>query len=489
MSSDPRLGDADQKPKNTRPQGVDPECYASAPPITTPPRQYRQVEQRRKREELSPWRGEPRAPEVGHFQATAADVKPDIGTMAAAGPSSTHVRRNTPPASPPSRRSSTSAQGSPEPPEDNKVPWIAPGRRPTMVAAPNPRRLTSPARPASSPPRLYGPAPVHSRPTPSSVDSTLLRMPRAPRETQNEFGRCVDSLQRLSGVRAVIVVANDTSTSSSSSNSTIEEERSLSSFSGMSVEDWEAQQEEEEDFYDLDGNWEEEPDTTGATAPSRTGRSTEPRRAWREMDEEPEYGFGERLTPSRLQTRGRSPTLLQQMAATQSVRIANISATARSPSPRRPGPGTPSRSGRRPTPSSADGRRSNTLREMAEQQQRRSRRSATVTTPSYRGRFGDGMVPVIVIPPGERSLAETAARIAPRPYRTTSGGRRTSETESPGSGRRPSTSSATQARSTRTSSRAQNDADGGRQSEEPTGSSVSRATAAGRSSRGTPRTL
>ena len=257
----------------------------------------------------------------------------------------------------------------------------------------------------------------------------------------------------------------------------------------MSVEDWEAQQEEEEDFYDLAGNWEAEPDTAGATAPARSGRSTQPRHSWRELDEEPEHAFGERMTPSRLQVRASTPTLLQQMAATQSVRVANVRATARSPSPRRPGTGTTSRSGRRPTPSSADGRRSNTLREMAEQQQRRSRRSATVTTPSYRGRFGDGMVPVIVIPPGERSAAESAARIAPRPYRTTSGGRRTSETESPGSGRRLSTAGTSHARSTRTSSRAQDDADGSRPSEEPTGSSISRATAAGRSSRGTPRTL
>ena len=100
MSSNLRPEDVEPESKNNRPQEVDPECYASAPPITTPPRQYRRMELTRKREELSPWRREPRAPEVCSVQVTAADVKPDIKPMAAPEPPTAHTRRNTPPAFP-----------------------------------------------------------------------------------------------------------------------------------------------------------------------------------------------------------------------------------------------------------------------------------------------------------------------------------------------------------------------------------------------------
>ena len=504
MPTDLRPEDVKSESKIKRPQDVDPECYASAPPLTTPPRQYRFVEQHRKREELSPWKKEPRAPEAGSSQA-AADVKPDIRMMAAPRPSSPHILHNSPPASPSSssRRSSTPARDSPEPPEDNKIQWGTPAlRRPTMLAAPNPRRLTSAAPVAPPPPHLYHPTAVGSRPTPSSVDSTLLRVPRNERETRNQFDYAVESLQRLSGVRAVVVVTNDTSSSNNSSysiNDEVEEVLNLSSLSEMSIGDWDAQQEEEEDFYDLNQNWSAETEIAGAAAaaaPTRSGRSTSPRHSWRQLNEEPECAFGERLTPTATQVRARGQTLLHRMAAPQGVRVANVRVAARSPPPRHPGTGS-ARTGRRPTPSSADGRRPSTLREMTERQQRRRGRSATVTEPSYRESFGDGRVPIIVIPPGERSLADNAARIAPRPFRTTSGGRRTSETESPGSGRQPSSNSAAQARSlsvaqarsTRTSSRSRQDADDGQQSEESSRSSISRAAAAGSNSRGRTRRL
>ena len=174
-----------RKTMESRSNAVDPESYCSAPPFVTPPRPFRQVEHTRKREPLSPLRGESRVPECS-FGLESVDVKPNVPSQAA-NTQVNHIRSHSPPASPSSRRSSSSAQGSPEPPEDNKVPWETPAlRRPTMIAAPNPRRLTSAATPASPPPRLYRPTTVCSRPTPSSaLPSCACRAPRGRRKTSS----------------------------------------------------------------------------------------------------------------------------------------------------------------------------------------------------------------------------------------------------------------------------------------------------------------
>ena len=100
---------------NARPKTVDRESYCSAPPFVSPLRPSREVEARRKREPLSPWRGEPRVPEECSVELTLADVKPDVKPDITTGPPSVHIRRSTPPASPASRQSTLSAQESPEP--------------------------------------------------------------------------------------------------------------------------------------------------------------------------------------------------------------------------------------------------------------------------------------------------------------------------------------------------------------------------------------
>ena len=288
----------------------------------------------------------------------------------------------------------------------------------------------------------------------------------------------------------------------SSSSSSEEESTNPSDLLEMSLDSWE---DEEDDFYDLRGNWSAEPAAAAsdASASSRavqspdfavpSSRARRPRHSWRGLDRESspqaEYAFGERLAPSPDQDRVRGHSMLREMVAAQHARIR---IAARSPSPSRRGTGSgATRSRQGPPRSTNNDRRPSTLRQITEHQQQWGVRSATVTAPSSRGRssYGDGLL--IVIPPEDRATAEDAARMAPRPYRTTSGRRRVSDAGSSrtGSSREPSSSDAPTVRTTRSSSRHRAEVDSGQQSEPPIASTPVRAAAARTSSRGVSRRL
>ena len=165
---------------NARPGPISHDAYCSAPPFSSPPRQSREEEARRKREPLDEWRSEPRAPEV-EWATTADDVEPDVKPDVASSPPNALSR--------PSASSST--RESQQSPPDNKLWW-----GPRVVSSPTPQ-----AQPPVSP---------------NARESTYIRVPRAPRESSRQFDAAVSGLRRTRRRKVAAVILEDSTSSSSS---------------------------------------------------------------------------------------------------------------------------------------------------------------------------------------------------------------------------------------------------------------------------------